>query len=122
MDYKLLYKQFNDEFWRYFLSSEKAQNRKGVTWDWWLRKRSRAARIAMHLYLEANGAPNENPFYWIKEFPEPTPTDYNGCKGSLPTDQPLVIALYKGKAGIYTRQDAEDYGMNILRPFKINEQ
>ena len=121
MDYNLLYKQFNDEFWRYFLGSEKAQNRKGVTWDWWLRKRSRAARIAMHRYLEANGAPNENPFYWIKEFPEPGPTDYNGSAdlNRMAATGELVVALYKGAAGIYTRQEAEDFEMTIKRRFEL---
>ena len=116
MDYKALYRQFNAEFWDYFLGSTQARDRKRVTWDRWV-KRSRAAKKAMKNYLEANGAPKENPFYWVKDFPEPVPRDYNGAN-SLP-DEPLVVALYKGNGGIYTRQEAEDFEMEIKRPFEL---
>ena len=117
MDLKALYIQFNDEFWDYFLNSEKARNRKGVTWDWWLHKRSPVARKAMHEYLTAYGAPDENPFFWVKRFPEPVPTDYNGI--GVPDNKEMVIALYKGKAGIYTRQEAEEFEMEIKQPFIV---
>ena len=117
MDINLLYRQFNDEFWDYFLSSEKARNRKGKTWDWWAYHRTPVARKAMHSYLKTYGAPNENPYFWVKRFPEPVPTDYNGK--NIPTDQELFIALYNGKAGIYTRQDAEDFEMTIKKRFEL---
>ncbi len=117
MDIKSLYRQFNDEFWDYFLSSEKARNRKGITWGWWAKERTPMARKAMHTYLKTYGAPNENPFYWVKRFPEPEPTNYNGAH-TLPKG-PLVRAIYKGAGGIYTREEAEEYGMEIKGDFVL---
>ena len=118
MDFNALYKQFNDEFWDYFLSSEKARNRKGVTWGWWSRERGPVARKAMYAYLKEYGAPDENPYYWVKRFPEPVPKNYNG-ENNIPTDRELFIALYKGQAGIYTRQDVEDFEMTIKKRFTL---
>ena len=118
MDIKALYVQYCKEFWDFFLPSDLARDRKGITFEQW-RQRTPAARKAMYLWLKENGAPKKNPFFWVQDFPDPVPTDYNGCNGSLPTDQPLVIALYKGKAGIYARQDAEDFEMEIKRPFNL---
>ncbi len=117
MDINSLYRQFNDEFWDYFLSSAQARNRKGKTWDWWAYKRTPVARKAMHTYLKTYGAPNENPYFWVKRFPEPVPTNYNGAH-SLPA-VPLVRALYNGTGGIYTRAEAELFRMDIKGDFVL---
>lgn len=123
MDHKTLYIDFCETFWRHFLASDLARNRKGVTFEKW-QQRTPAARKAMLRYLSDNGAPKKNPFFWVQDFPEPEPTDYNGSNdlARMAENNEMVVATYNGKAGIYTRLDAEDYGMNILRPFKINEQ
>ena len=55
------------------------------------------------------------PDWCISDFPEPEPKDYNGAR--LLPNEPLVIAKYNDRAGLYTRREAELFGMNILRPF-----
>lgn len=45
------------------------------------------------------------------------PTNYNGAR-SLP-DEPLVIAIYNGQGGIYTRREAELFAMDIRKPFTL---
>ena len=57
----------------------------------------------------------DNPLFFLRDFPEPEPKDYNGAR--LLPDEPLVIAKYNDRAGLYTRREAELFGMNILRPF-----
>ena len=116
MDYNLLYGQFSNEFWSHFQSSELAQGRKSATFQQWL-KRSKVARRAMSNYLSEHGAPKENPYFWVQRFPEPVPTNYNGK--DIPSGKELFIAIYNGEAGIYTRQDAEDYEMTIKRRFEL---
>ena len=57
----------------------------------------------------------DNPLFFLRDFPEPEPKDYNGAR--LLPNEPLVIAKYNDRAGLYTRREAELFGMNILRPF-----
>ena len=123
MIYTDLYKQFNEQFWNFFLNSDLSRNRKTLTWNEWLR-RTPVARKAMFGYLDEHGAPKENPFFWAKRFPEPVPTNYNGSPdlNRMAENNDLVVALYNGIAGIYTKQDAEDYEMTIKRPFKLQQQ
>ena len=116
MDYYNLYGQFSNELWNHFMGSEQSKNRKSVTFAQWI-KRSQVARRAMSNYLIEHGAPKENPFFWVQRFPEPVPTDYNGK--NMPDGQEMYIALYNGKAGIYSRQDVEDYEMQIKKRFEI---
>jgi len=115
MDYKKLYVQFCKQFWDFFLPLDLSRDRKGITFEQW-RQRTPAARKAMHSWLEANGAPKKNPFFWVQDFPEPQPTNYNGQ--SLP-DEPLVRAIYNDVGGLYTRAEAELYNMQILGDFKL---
>ena len=82
----------------------------------WL-ERSKVARHAMRDYLSEHGAPNTNPFFWVMRFPEPVPTNYNGR--NMPEGQEMYIAVYNGQAGIYTRQDVEDYEMTIKKRFTL---
>ena len=116
MDYNQLYVQFCDEFWTHFENSEHARGRKSATFQLW-KDRSGVARKAMTTYLSVHGAPKDNPYYWMQHFPEPVPRNYNGAN-SMP-DEPMVVALYNGAAGIYTRQQAEDFEMEIKRPFEL---
>lgn len=55
------------------------------------------------------------PDWCISDFPEPEPKDYNGAQ--LLPNEPLVIARYNDRAGLYTRREAELFGMNILKSF-----
>ena len=59
----------------------------------------------------------------ISDYKMPEPTNYNGSAdlNRMAENNEMVVATYSGAAGIYTRQDAEDYGMQILRPFKIQQ-
>ena len=59
----------------------------------------------------------------ISDYKMPEPTDYNGSQdlNRIAENNEMVVAIYCEVAGIYTRQDAEDYGMQILRPFKIQQ-
>ncbi len=116
MNYNQLYAEFCNKFWIYFLGMESAQGRKTATFGKWT-ARIPAARKAMLQFLNEHGAPDKSPLFWVQDFPEPVPTDYNGK--NIPTDQELFIALYNGKAGIYTRQDAEDFEMTIKNRFEL---
>ena len=116
MDINQLYAEFCNKFWIYFLGMESANGRKTVTFGKW-KGRIPAARKAMLQFLNEHGAPDKNPFYWVQDFPEPVPTDYNGK--DIPGDKELYIALYKGQAGIYSRQDVEDFEMTIKKRFEL---
>ena len=49
----------------------------------------------------------------ISDYQVPEPTNYNGY--SFPTGAQMVIAIYNGKGGIYTKADAELYNMTIKK-------
>ena len=59
----------------------------------------------------------------ISDYKMPEPTNYNGSQdlNRMAENNEMVVAVYCEIAGIYTRQDAEDYGMQILRPFKMQQ-
>ena len=54
-----------------------------------------------------------NPLFLLRDFPEPQPTNYNGR--SFPTGAQMVIAIYNGTGGVYTKADAELYNMEIKK-------
>ena len=60
----------------------------------------------------------DNPLFYLRDFPELEPTNYNGAR-TLP-DEPLVIAIYHEVGGIYTQREAKAYGMQIVKPFTLN--
>ena len=76
-------------------------------------RRSVAARRAMAEFLANNAAPKDNPYFWVMRFPEPQPTNYNGR--SFPAGAQMVIAIYNGTGGVYTKADAELYNMTIKK-------
>ena len=49
----------------------------------------------------------------ISDYKMPEPTNYNGY--SFPTGAQMVIAIYNGTGGIYTKADAELYNMTIKK-------
>ena len=120
MDYNALSAEFCNKFWIYFLGMASAQGRKTATFRKW-HSRLPAARKAMLCFLEEHGTPDKSPLFWVQDFPDPSPTDYNGSRDLCRAAQSceMVFAKYNGKGGIYTRQDAEDYEMEILKPFRL---
>ena len=49
----------------------------------------------------------------LSDFQIPDPTNYNGR--SFPTGAQMVIAIYNGTGGVYTKADAELYNMTIKK-------
>ena len=109
-----IYTQFCD-FWTAYRPADKYANRRSCTFSQWL-QRSPPARSAM-LRTALNGSvnPDRNPFFWVQDYPEPVPKDYNGTAkaGSMLDNGEAAIALYKGKAGIYTLEDISLYNMQV---------
>ena len=115
MDFNQSYAEFCNTFWVHF-EQGRYGNRKSATFHAWA-EQSPAARALMRQQLESNGAPKKNPYFWVREFSTPQPTNYNGAR-SFP-DEPLVRAIYNGIGGIYTRREAELYNMQIKGEFNL---
>ena len=120
MDINQLYAEFCNKFWMYFIGMESANGRKTATFRKW-KNRIPAARKAMLHFLNEHGAPDKPPLFWVQDFPEPVPRDYNGSPelNRVAATGEMVVALYNGAAGIYTRHEAEDFEMEIKRPFEL---
>ena len=54
----------------------------------------------------------DNPLFFLRDYPEPQPTNYNGR--SHPSGEPMVIAKHNGVGGVFTRRDAELFGMTDM--------
>lgn len=113
-----LVKEFN-ELWSAMQVDEVAfPNRKAATMRQWL-ARTLAARKAMRHHVDNTGPPpkKKNPFFWVQDFPEPRPTNYNGNPAidRLMKTTPLVSASHHGQFGIYTLEEADLHGMTIIR-------
>ena len=103
--------QFNT-FWRnYHVDEALFPHRRAATLKLWIDKHP-AAREAMLAEVEANGGPKgKNPYFYVQEFPEPEPTNYNGRR--LKPGVTYVIAKYKGAYGTYTLEEAVAFGLEI---------
>ena len=110
MDYEII-EQFN-RFWRNYRVDETLfPRRRAATLKLWIDKHP-LAREAMLKEVEANGGPKgKNPYFYVQEFAEPEPTNYNGRR--LKPGVTYVIAKYKGSYGTYTLAEAEQFGMEI---------
>ena len=85
--------------------------RRAATLKLWIDKHP-LAREAMLADVEANGGPKgKNPYFYVQEFAEPEPTNYNGRR--LKPGVTYVIAKYNGVFGTYTLEDARAFGMEI---------
>ena len=116
MDINILYAEYCDKVWATFVAADNPhRNHKSCAFRMW-QQRSSIARQAIIDYLAEHGAPSDKkPFFWIQDFPEPQPTNYNGAR-SFP-QEPLVRAIYNGAGGIYTRREAELFNMDIKGDF-----
>ena len=105
-----------EEFWQAYRPDEiRFPNRKQATYQLW-QTRLPATRQAMLAYVKDNVVPKwKNPYFFVYDFRDPAPTNYNGAR-SLPKE-PLVRAIYNGAGGIYTRREAEAFGMEIKGDF-----
>ena len=110
MDYEII-EQFN-RFWRNYRVDETLfPRRRAATLKLWIDKHP-LAREAMLAEVEANGGPKgKNPYFYVQEFADPEPTNYNGRR--LKPGVTYVIAKYKGSYGTYTLAEAEQFGMEI---------
>ena len=110
MDYEII-EQFN-RFWRNYRVDETLfPRRRAATLKLWIDKHP-LARELMLAEVEANGGPKgKNPYFYVQEFHDPEPTNYNGRR--LKPGVTYVIAKYKGSYGTYTLAEAEQFGMEI---------
>lgn len=110
MDYEII-EQFN-RFWRLYKVDETLfPRRRAATLKLWIDKHP-LARESMLAEVEANGGPKgKNPYFYVQEFAEPEPTNYNGRR--LKPGVTYVIAKYKSTYGTYTLAEAEQFGMEI---------
>ena len=99
---------FND-FWKAYAPDEtRFPHRRAATYRLWC-QRSEMAQQAMLTQVTAQPPPkNKNPYFFVLDFPEPEPTNYNGK--ALPKE-PVVIAKWKGTWGTYTLADVRMYQM-----------
>ena len=85
--------------------------------EWQAMSEAKRQAIFKMLKSRADGENSDywkpNPLFLLRDFPEPQPTNYNGR--SFPTGAPMVIAIYNGKGGVYTKADAELYNMTIKK-------
>ena len=68
------------------------------------------------------GKPVEpNPWYAIVNARDAEPTNYNGSPAvdDVAKTTKMVVAWYKGLAGIYTLEEALALNLTIIRPFNI---
>ena len=99
------------QFWDLFRTCNKYRNRRASAFGQW-KERTQPARNAMLQTLQKEGPPNEaNPYFWIQDFPEPVPTNWNGH--TLQPGTQYVTAKWNGKWGTYTMEDVRDFNLEI---------
>ena len=85
--------------------------------EWYTMSKAKRKAVIEMLRLRAAGVNTDhwkpNPLFLLRDFPEPQPTNYNGR--SFPTGAQMVIAIYNGTGGVYTKADAELYNMTIKK-------
>ena len=98
-----------NEFWNRYPLAPEYRNRYYATRDLW-QKRTEAAQIAMldELTAKPEGAKGRNPYFYVQDFHEPEPTNYNGR--ALPNEH-VAPAFWNGKWGMYTLSDIQTFGM-----------
>ena len=101
------------EFWTAYRPADKYANRRSCTFTQWLQRSAPARNAMLQTVLRGSVNPDRNPYFWVQDYPEPVPKNLNGTtKGGRMLDSgEAAIALYKGKAGVYTIEDIEWYGL-----------
>lgn len=104
-----------EKFWKYFAPSAEYQNRRAAT-QMIFKARSVAAQKAMISSLSlGEGGERGNPYFFVSDFPEPTPTNWSGTEegGKMLDDGRAKIALYNGKYGVYSLEDIRLYNLQL---------
>jgi hypothetical protein len=115
---KFSFEAFKSAFVRAGGDYSELQRREITCMNEW-QEMSEAKRQAVFRMLKAraDGVDSDhwklNPLFLLRDFPEPQPTNYNGR--SFPTGAQMVIAIYNGTGGVYTKADAELYNMTIKK-------
>ena len=100
-----------EKFWNLFSPSAGYQNRRAST-QMIFEARSQAARKAIIDDLEAAGrGTQENPYFYVQDFPEPQPLWKTGGE----TGEDLVQVRYNGAYKICTRATMELFGLEWVR-------
>ena len=98
-------------------SSELQRRETACVNEWQAMSEAKRQAIIRMRRLRADGVDADhwkpNPLFLLRDFPEPQPTNYNGR--SFPTGAQMVIAIYNGTGGVYTKADAELYNMTIKK-------
>ena len=85
--------------------------------EWQEMSEAKRQAVFRMLKARADGVDSDhwkpNPLFLLRDFPEPQPTNYNGR--SFPAGAQMVIAIYNGTGGVYTKADAELYNMTIKK-------
>ena len=106
-----------NEFWTAYKPNEiRFPRRRAATFLAW-NERTPAARKAMLAEVKANGAPEwKNPYFFVQDFPEPKPHNYNGDPriDDLLRAQQVAPAEFNGKFGMYSLEDIELF--HLRRP------
>ena len=67
--------------------------------------------------VKAEGAPKwKNPYFFIQDFPEPTPTNLNGTLqgAEMLNAKQAKTAFYNGKWGLYSLQDIQLFNLKTF--------
>ena len=102
-----------EKFWKFFNPAPEYHNRYGAT-KIAFEQRSEAAQRAM-MEAAQEGAPghpgdNDNPYFYVQDFPEPEPTWLRGDE-----DQQIVQVRYNGAFKLCSREDAQLFNLQIVR-------
>ena len=103
--------EFNTFWLNYKVDETRFPRRRAATLKLWINKHP-VARAAMLAEVAAKGGPKgKNPYFYVQEFAEPEPTNYNGLR--LKAGLRYVIAKYHGSYGTYSLDEAREFGMEI---------
>ena len=109
-------------FWKFFNPAPEYHNRLGATKFAFLRRSDVAQQAIVQaaqdgVHQQPN--PQDNPYFFVQDFPEPLPQFLSGVEqDKCHADAiPLVQVRYNGKFLICTRDTATTFNLEIVRPW-----
>lgn len=103
-----------EKFWKYFDPAPEFMNRRAAT-QMIFESRSDAARKALVEAAQEGGGHHpgdqQNPYFYVQDFPEPQPVWKTGGE----KDEDLVQVFYNGTYKICTRDTMELFGLQWVR-------
>lgn len=109
-----------EKFWKYFKPSAEYQNRRAAT-QMIFEARSEVAQKALVEAAQEGGGchpdDQQNPYFYVQDFPEPKPTFLSGQEQDRLREKgiPMVQVKYNGKFLICTRATMKLYGLEWVR-------